>query len=126
VKWLSVKAIRAIHEELIAEHGGSAGVLNEGVIDSTLARPRNLHAYREAGDLPRLAASLGYGFARNHCFVDGNKRVAFAAADVFLRINGFKLGGSAAEKIAVMLDVAKGEMTEETFAEWVRTNMERQ
>lgn len=121
-----MQAIRAIHQELIVEHGGSAGVLNEGAIDSTLARPRNLQAYRESGALHRLAASLGYGFARNHCFVDGNKRVAFAATDVFLRINGFKLGGSAAEKIAVTLDIAKGEMTEETFAEWIRTNMERQ
>ena len=87
-----------------------------------MARARNLHAYEEITDPFRLAAAYAYGIAKNHPFADGNKRAAFIAAGVFLRINGIVLRADKAEAVLVMLDLASGEITESQFAEWLRKN----
>lgn len=112
----------AIHEEQLAEHGGGEGVRDPGLLDSALARPLNLAAYG-APDLPALAASLGFGLARNHPFIDGNKRTAYVAVETFLILNGFDLTASDAECIVVMLDLAAGEISEDAFATWLRDNV---
>ncbi|NOG70191.1 type II toxin-antitoxin system death-on-curing family toxin [Roseicella sp. DB1501] len=119
--WLSPDVILAIHEEQLAEHGGGEGVRDAGLMESALARPRNLAAYG-APDLPALAAALGYGLARNHPFVDGNKRTAFVAVETFLLLNGLDLVAGDAECVVVMLDLAAGELPEAEFAAWLRDN----
>jgi death-on-curing protein len=120
-EWISVEVALAIHEEQIAEHGGGDGVRDRGLLESALARPRNAWGYG-VQDLCTLAASLGHGVARNHPFVDGNKRTAFVAVETFLLLNGMELGASDAECVVAMLDLAAGEMTEEEFADWLRAH----
>ena len=119
--WLTQAAILAIHEEQLAEHGGGEGVRDPGLLDSALARPLNLAAYGTP-DLPALAASLGFGLARNHPFIDGNKRTAYVAVETFLILNGLDLTANDAECIVVMLDLAAGELSEDAFAAWLRDN----
>lgn len=123
-RWIPQSALRAIHDELLAEHGGASGILNPGQLESTLARPRNLLAHRQA-DLFALAAAYGYGFARNHCFVDGNKRTALAAIDVFLILNGRELTAAEEEAVAILVAVAEGSVSEDALAEWIRRNSRR-
>src|SRR3989304_7695701 len=92
IVWLEKALVLAIHDRQIAEHGGSAGVRDEGLLEPALARPQQLHAYGDpAPDLARLAASLASGLARNHPFVDGNKRTAAVACETFLELNGARL-----------------------------------
>ena len=92
IVWINKALAFAIHERQLAEHGGSSGVRDAGMLDSALARPQQRFAYGDPPpDLAELAAALAFGLARNHPFVDGNKRIAFASADVFLRINGWRL-----------------------------------
>jgi death-on-curing protein len=117
-EWIGVEVALAIHEEQIAEHGGGEGVRDRGLLESALAWPRNAWAYGVT-DLCALAASLGHGIARNHPFVDGNKRTAFVAVETFLILNGMALGASDAECVVAMLDLAAGEMTEDEFAAWL-------
>jgi death on curing protein len=119
--WLSPDVVLAIHQEQLAEHGGGEGIRDMGLLDSALARPLNLVAYG-APDLPALAASLGYGLARNHPFVDGNKRTAYVAVETFLVLNGFDLVAGDAECVVVMLDLAAGDLPEAGFAAWLRDN----
>jgi death-on-curing protein len=121
-KWITRQVLLLLHEESLAEHGGSSGLRDEGLLDSALARPLNLALY-EQPDLARLAASYGVGLAKNHAFVDGNKRVAFLAVGLFLVINGYRLVASQAEATLTMLDVAAGEIDEVTFAQWIRLHM---
>jgi death-on-curing protein len=109
----------AVHEEQLTEHGGAAGVRDAGLFESALARPQNLALY-EKPDAAGLAASYGFGIARNHPFIDGNKRTAFVAAELFLDLNGFELLADDADCVMTMLAVATGEMDEATFAEWIR------
>ena len=118
-EWVTPDVALAIHEEQIAEHGGAEGVRDHGLLESALARPRNTWGYG-VEDLCALAASLGHGIARNHPFVDGNKRTAFVAVETFLILNGLKLMASDAESVVAMLDLAAGEMTEEEFSGWLR------
>lgn len=118
---LSPDVILAIHEEQLAEHGGGEGVRDVGLMESALARLRNLAAYGTL-DLPALAAALGHGLARNHPFVDGNKRTAFVAVETFLLLNGHELVAGDAECVVVMLDLAAGELPEAEFAAWLRDN----
>lgn len=120
-EWLDRAVALAIHEEQIAQHGGAPGVRDAGLMDSALARPRNRHAYGEA-DPCVLAAALGHGLARNHPFVDGNKRTAYVAVEAFLALNGLDLVSSDAESTVAMLALASGEMPEEGFAAWLRDN----
>jgi len=118
--WLDRRAIIAFHSESLAEHGGSSGIRDEGLLDSALARPKNQFAYAAESDIAKLAAAYGFGLAKNHAFVDGNKRIAFIAAATFLRLNGYRLTSSRMEEIQTVLAVAAGELTEEAFATWIR------
>jgi death on curing protein len=117
--WLDVAVLRAVHEEQLAEHGGAAGTRDEGLFESALARPLNLAAYG-APDLADLAAAYGYGLARNHPFIDGNKRTAFVAVELFIELNGNELIASDADCVLTMLAVASGQIDEPAFAHWVR------
>jgi death-on-curing protein len=117
--WLDADVLRAVHEEQLAEHGGAAGTRDEGLFDSALARPRHVAAYGEP-DAADLAAAYGFGLARNHPFVDGNKRTAFVAVELFLELNGFELQASDADCVMTMLAVAAGELDEPAFARWLR------
>ncbi len=117
--WIDAAVVLAIHEEQLAEHGGSTGVRDMGLLESALARPKNLLAYREP-DFADLAASYGFGLARNHPFVDGNKRTAFVSAELFLQLNGHRLVADDAASVLTMLAVASGELDEAGFAAWLR------
>lgn len=121
LEWLTLDVILAIHEEQLAEHGGGEGLRDQGLLESALARPQNLAAYGEP-DLPALAAALGYGLARNHPFVDGNKRTAFVAVETFLGLNGLDLIADDANCVITTLRLAAGDLPEEGFAAWLRDN----
>jgi death-on-curing protein len=117
--WVDKQLLLLLHDESLAEHGGAAGIRDEGLLDSALARPMNLIAYGEP-DLAELAASYGVGLAKNHPFVDGNKRAAFLAVGLFLRLNGHRLNASPAAATVAMIDVAAGTLNEADFADWIR------
>lgn len=117
--WIDPTVVLAVHEEQLAEHGGSPGVRDISLLESALARPMNLVAYGEP-DIGELAASYGVGIARNHPFVDGNKRTAFVSVELFLRLNGYRLVVDDAACVLTMLAVAAGEMAEASFANWLR------
>ena len=117
--WIDPTVVLAIHEEQLAEHGGSPGVRDVGLLESALARPMNLAAYGEP-DVAELAASYGFGIARNHPFVDGNKRTAFVSVELFLRLNGYRLSADDSACVLTMLAVAAGEMDEANFTDWLR------
>ncbi len=121
--WLDPAVVRAVHEEQLAEHGGAPGTHDAGLLESALARPQHLAAYGEP-DVAALAAAYGYGIARNHPFVDGNKRTAFVAMELFLAINGFDLLADDADCVLTMLAVAAGDLSEDDFAAWIRTHAE--
>ncbi|HJV27354.1 MAG TPA: type II toxin-antitoxin system death-on-curing family toxin [Aromatoleum sp.] len=118
-RWIDKRALILLHDESLAEHGGASGMRDEGLLDSALARPLNLVAYGEA-DFATLAAAYGFGVAKNHPFVDGNKRAAFLCVGLFLYLNGYCLRATQAEATAAMLAVAAGEIDEAAFAEWLR------
>ena len=112
-----------LHEESLAEHGGAPGLRDEGLFESALARAQDLIAYG-GPDTAAIAASYGYGLARNHPFIDGNKRTAFLATGLFLALNGLRLTATQGEATLTMLAVAGGEMPEEEFATWIREHVE--
>jgi death on curing protein len=122
--WLDPRVLLAIHEEQLAEHGGAAGTRDLGLFESALARPQHLALY-EKPDAAALAAAYGYGIARNHPFVDGNKRTAYVAVELFLDLNGYELGASDADCVLTMLAVAAGDFDEAAFADWLRPNAKR-
>ncbi|RPH97239.1 MAG: type II toxin-antitoxin system death-on-curing family toxin [Lysobacterales bacterium] len=117
--WLGAHDINYFHRELLKEHGGLPGLKDEGALESTLARPRNLLADTPDASMAQLAASYGFGFAKNHVFADGNKRIALAAINVFLQINGANLDVEEAEAVIVMNDVAAGRIDEDSLAAWI-------
>ena len=117
--WLDPAVLRAVHEEQLAEHGGAPGTRDAGLLESALARPQHLAAYGEP-DVVALAAAYGYGIARNHPFVDGNKRTAFVAVELFLALNGFELTADDTDCVLTMLAVASGDLAEDDFAAWIR------
>jgi len=119
--WLLRSVIDAIHDAQLAEHGGAAGLRDEGALESSLARPINLHAYGET-DIYRLAAAFAFGIVRNHPFVDGNKRTGFLAAYVFLRMNDHNLEADEITAATTVLALAAGEVSEDEFSHWLRTN----
>jgi death-on-curing protein len=121
--WLDAAVLRAVHEAQLAEHGGASGERDAGLFASALARPQNLLAYG-VPDAAALAAAYGYGIARNHPFVDGNKRTAFVAVELFLDLNGIDLVADDANCVMTMLKVAAGEIAEEDFAAWIRQHTE--
>lgn len=122
--WLDPDVLRAVHEEQLAEHGGAAGTRDDGLFESAMARPQNLDGYGEP-DAADLAAAYGYGLVRNHPFIDGNKRTAFVAVELFLDLNGFELSADDADCVLTMLAVAAGQMDEATFARWLRQHTQR-
>lgn len=116
--WLDPAVMLAVHDEQLAEHGGPAGVRNAGLLDSALARPKNIAAYQDTG-VAELAAAYGFGIARNHPFVDGNKRTAFVAVELFMALNGQELVADDAACVLTMLALAAGSITEPQFAAWI-------
>ena len=125
IVWLEKTAVLAIHDRQIAEHGGTAGVRDEGLLESALARPQQLHAYGDpAPELADLAAALAYGLARNHPFLDGNKRTAAVCCESFLELNGATLAASDAELFEQYLPLAEGKLAERDFAAWLRARLQ--
>ena len=121
--WVPLRAVVAIQRELIVEHGGLTGPPRQGDLEAALGRPVNLHAYSESPpSLPRLAAAYGFALARGHCFPDGNKRVALAIVDVFLRMNGRELVADELDAAATIQSLAAGDLTEDQLAEWIAEN----
>ena len=121
IVWLLEETVIAIHQRQISEHGGSEGLRDEGPLVSALARPQNVLAYAQPPpDLAVLAAAYAYGIARNHPFVDGNKRTALVAARTFLLLNGVNLEANQDEKYLTFLQLAQGTLTEEQLADWIR------
>ena len=118
-RWLSQRAVLAIHAEQIAEHGGAPGLRDEGLLESALARPRQRAAYA-ASDAAELAAAYGYGIVRNHPFVDGNTRTGFVAAVTFLLLNGGTFLASEGEVAVAFEQLAGGALTESQLADWFR------
>ena len=124
IVWLLEETVRAVHSRQISEHGGSHGIRDEGLLLSALARPQNLAAYGDPPpDLAALAASYAYGIARNHPFIDGNKRAALVAARTFLIINGADLEATQEEKYVTFLRLAEGVLSEDELADWIRWRM---
>ncbi len=119
--WLKARLVLAVHDLLIAEHGGSPGLRDQGLLESALARPVNLHAYG-VPDFPALAACYAAGIIVNHPFIDGNKRTGFAAAATFLDRNGRDLSASEAEATRMTLALAAGKLTDDEYAAWLRDN----
>ena len=122
--WIDPTVILAVHEEQLAEHGGAAGVRDAGLLESALSRPRNL-AHYGAPEVCELAASYAFALAKNHPFIDGNKRTAFVATELFLLLNGWRLTAPDADCVMVMLSLAAGEIDEAPFAQWLREHLER-
>lgn len=118
-RWIDRRALCLLHDESVAEHGGAPGLRDEGLLESALARPLNLVAYGTP-DVFELAAAYGVGLAKNHAFVDGNKRVAFLAVGLFLALNGCRLRASQADATLTMFAVAAGSLDEAAFAIWMR------
>ncbi|MBV9036358.1 MAG: type II toxin-antitoxin system death-on-curing family toxin [Acidobacteriaceae bacterium] len=117
--WVAYDVVLAIHEAQLAEHGGSPGIRDQGLLDSALARPKNLYAYSEQAALAQLAASYAVGLAKNHAFIDGNKRTAWVVCAVFLELNGIPATADQTSVVTIMLGVASGTITEEQFARWL-------
>jgi len=120
--WIETDLALAIHDRQLAEHGGPIGVRNTSALESALGRPRNQWAYGEV-DLCALAAAYAYGVARNHPFVDGNKRTAWVLARLFLGLNGVQIGFAPEEAIHMVLALASGSLAEAEVAEWFRTRL---
>lgn len=120
-RWLSEALVLAIHDEQLAEHGGRVGIRDRGLLQSALARPINLATYGDP-DAFALAAAYAFGIARNHPFIDGNKRTAFVAAAVFLLDNGYEIDAAEEAVVTVMLGVSDGTFSESKLASWLRAN----
>jgi death-on-curing protein len=122
--WVAVEVALAAHAEQIAEHGGGRGLRDRSALESAIARPRNLLGYGNP-DAAALAAAYAFGIARNHPFVDGNKRIAAIVSEIFLLLNGFVLDATDAELVVAILALAAGEMSEEEMADWFRERLGR-
>ncbi|MGK7295895.1 MAG: type II toxin-antitoxin system death-on-curing family toxin [Candidatus Wenzhouxiangella sp. M2_3B_020] len=122
-RWLSPELVEAIHERQIAEHGGTAGMRDRTLLESALARARQLHAYGGTDvDEPAMAAAYGFGIARNHPFADGNKRSAYVAMRLFMKLNGWDLVADPQDRYRTMIRLAAGEISEPELADWLRAN----
>jgi len=122
VRWLLKKAVLAMHDALIRDHGGTPGIRDEGLLESALVRPQNLYHYEPDSSLFRLAAAYGFGLSSNHAFVDGNKRIALTSTAVFLSINGWQLEASESDAVVVFTELAAGSHNEEQLADWIEKN----
>ena len=121
--WLNAQVLLAVHEEQLAEHGGGSGIRDQGLFESALHRPLHLASYGQP-DAAALAAAYGFGLARNHPFVDGNKRTAFVAVELFLALNGWDLMANDAQCVLTMLALAAGDLAEDEFAQWLRAHIQ--
>ena len=119
IRWISEAAVRAMHEELIAEHGGGEGLRDPGLLSSALVRPRNRRVYGRSTSIFDLAAVYGAGIVRNYPFIDGNKRVALMVIYVFLEMNGYRLESPEVEAVGIMLALAAGEVDERALSGWL-------
>lgn len=125
IKWLLEETVYAVHKRQIAEHGGSDGIRDENLLLSALARPQNLLSYSEnAPDIAALAAAYAFGIAKNHPFIDGNKRTALVVMRTFLLLNKFTLNANQEEKYLTFLELAEGKLSEEKLAIWIRERVE--
>lgn len=122
IRWVPEAAVRGVHAALVAEHGGSAGIRDAGLLSSALARPRNKRAYGASATLFDLAAAHGVAIVKNHPFIDGNKRVSLMVMYVFLEINGYRLNAPEVEAVDVMLRLAAGEPDEKGLSGWLKAN----
>jgi death-on-curing protein len=122
-RWLSKTALLLLHAESLAEHGGLEGLRDEGLLESALARPLNLHAYDGIADPARLAAAYAVGIARNHPFADGNKRAAFLSLGLFLALNGRRLVADQIEATRIIQGVAAGAISEDDLAAWIGAHL---
>ena len=120
--WIATEVALAAHAEQLAEHGGGDGIRDEGMLDSAMARPRNLADYGEP-DVAAFAAAYAYGIARNHPFVDGKKRTAAVVSETFLMLNGHALQASDAELVVAFVALAAGELSEDELADWFRQHL---
>lgn len=123
-RWIDRSFVLAVHDQQLTVHGGSAGVRDEGLLDSALARPKNLAAYGKP-DLAALAASYAFGLARNHPFVDGNKRTALVVCETFKIDNGCRLEATDAELVVLFESLAAGEIRETELAGWIRERLSK-
>lgn len=123
ITWVLDEVVLAVHEEQLAVHGGLSGIRDRGILESALARPRNLAAYEACDDVARLAAAYLYGITKNHGFVDGNKRTSLVMADLFLMLNGYELVSTPVENVLMVLSVADGTLSEEELTAWIRRNI---
>lgn len=121
-RWINKKALLLLHEESLSHFGGRRGIKDDGLLESALARPQNLLAYNPEADIFVLAASYAYGLARNHAFVDGNKRAAFLSIGIFLAINGYALKADQVDAIQTITALAAGSIEEKDIAAWIREN----
>ena len=120
-EWLTIAGVKAIHRVQLDKFGGPVGIRDEGLLESALNRPQNLYHYEPHTAIFRMAAAYGFGIAKNHPFVDGNKRTAFLAMYVFLGANGWSLEAPQVETILKMLALAAGELNEDELAQWLQT-----
>ena len=119
--WVELRDALAIHDAQLGEHGGASGVRDQGLLESALARPQNLAAYGDR-DSAALAASYAFGIARNHPFVDGNKRTALVVLEFFLALNGWVLTADDVDCVVTLLALADGTLSEAELADWIRKN----
>ena len=123
--WVDKPEVLVAHSRQLAEHGGSDSIRDETLLESALAKPRNVFAYTDAPNLPMLAASYAFGIAKNHPFVDGNKRTALVVSEGFLRFNGLKIVAPPEEKYLTFLHLAAGSLSEEDLAAWLTAHAVR-
>ena len=122
-KWIDRKALLLLHDESLSLFGGARGIRDEGLLDSALGRPVNKYLYESITDLAELAAAYAYGVAKNHAFVDGNKRAAFLSMGLFLAINGKRLRAKQVDAIHVILALAAGELPEAELTTWIKLHV---
>ncbi len=122
-RWIAIDRVIAIHSRQIAEHGGDDGVRDLGLLDSALARPRNVEAYEPDADMARLAAAYAFGIVKDHPFIDGNKRTGYVVMETFLIKNGFELHATPADKYITVLKLAEGNLTEDELTAWLRDHV---
>ena len=120
-RWLPPVYVLAIHADQVQSHGGALGLRDRALLESALERPRNKLRYEPDADLASLAAAYGFGLARNHPFVDGNKRVAFQAMYLFLGLNGLRIEAPEEDVVLLILSLASGRLDEAALADWLRT-----
>ena len=123
--WIEESVVLAIHQEQLAEHGGAVGIRDKTLLESALARSRNVVAYLPAGevDAATLAAAMAFGIIKNHPFLDGNKRTGYVLLEVFLLLNGYELTAEDTDCVTAIMDVASGAHSEAELALWIRSHM---